>query len=180
MHHSGCTYVLLYLLILPSVVWANRPAEQGHGRVNMQGSIIDTPCVIDVESRDQSIVMATIPVGLIMRHGQGPTQPFSIRLENCTLTPKLPNKPDWSKFSITFDGPVSDGRLFAVNGEGKGVGLQIADDAGNMVLPRQAQPSSFLQSGTMTLNYTLRLVANHQTLHAGPYRAAIRFKLDYY
>ncbi|OKB66579.1 pilin [Serratia marcescens] len=154
--------------------------DQGHGRVNMEGSIIDTPCAIDVASRDQTIDMLTLPVGQIIRDGYGPTRPFSIRLVDCALTPMLPNRPDWSHFRVTFDGPTAHDDLFSVSGQARGVGLQIADIAGAIAVPGKPMPASALQVGSMRLDYTLRLVGDHQTLRAGAYRTTIRFKLDYF
>ncbi|WP_099707421.1 MULTISPECIES: fimbrial protein [unclassified Erwinia] len=154
--------------------------DHGHGQVSVQGAIIDTPCAIAVESRDQSIVMATLPVTRLLRDGQGPKQVFSIHLINCTLTPALFDQHDWSKFRVTFDGPVSDGSLFALKGEGKGIGLQISDSNGNVALPGQAMPAGLLQPPDMIIRFYLRLVENHQPLRVGSYGATIRFKLDYY
>lgn len=154
--------------------------DQGHGSVNMEGSIIDTPCAIDVASRDQTIDMSTLPVGQIIRDGHGPTRPFSIRLVDCALTPMLPNRPDWSHFRVTFDGPTAHDALFSVSGQARGVGLQIADNAGSIAVPGKPMPANDLQVGSMKLDYTLRLVGDHQTLRAGAYRTTIRFKLDYF
>lgn len=171
---------LLCLMLMPSAVFADRQADQGHGLVEMQGSIIDTPCAIDVADRNQSIDMSVIPVSQIMRDGQGPTRPFTIRLINCVLTPLKPGQPMVSRFSVTFDGATTNDNLFAVSGEGKGVGLQIADANGNFADPGQPLAGGKLQPGNSNLDYTLRLVSNRQTLRAGTYAATIRFKLDYY
>lgn len=167
--------VLLTSLSLPAGAF-----NQGHGRVSMKGSIIDTPCAIDVSSLDQTIDMITIPVGQIMRDGYGPEKSFHIRLINCTLSPLLPNRPNWSKFRVTFDGPTTDLGLFSVRGEARGVGLQIADASGVVAVPGEPMPASNLLTGSMRLDYTLRLISNRQTLRAGAYRTTIRFKLDYF
>ncbi|UJD79462.1 type 1 fimbrial protein [Serratia rubidaea] len=177
MRHRGFSIVLLYLLALPVTSWAS---NQGAGRVRMQGSIIDTPCAIDVDSRDQSVDMSVLPFGQIMHDGRGPSRPFSIRLVNCVLAHDNPNRPDWSTFRVTFDGPSSDGSLFALSGQGRGIGVLIADDAGNTALPGKQMPPGNLHADNMMLNYTIRLVADRKPLRAGEYRATIRFKLDYY
>ncbi|XTZ38509.1 fimbrial protein [Salmonella enterica] len=154
--------------------------DQGHGRVNMHGLIIDTPCAIAVESRDQTIDLSTVPVGEIIRDGAGPAISFQIRLVNCLLKPLTPNKPDWSRFQVTFDGAVTDGQLFALNGDARGLGLVIDDPAGHRIVPGVPTRFAALQAGSMNLGYTLRLVSNHQKLRAGAYSTSIRFKLDYY
>lgn len=68
---------------------AVQAAYQPHdwGRVNMQGSIIDSACAIATESQEQVIDMDVVPVADILRTGWGNTYPLSIELINCTLTP---------------------------------------------------------------------------------------------
>ncbi|MGN7915779.1 fimbrial protein [Enterobacter sp. 22466] len=176
MCHRGYFIMLFFLLTLPAAFWA---AVLGEGRVSMQGSIIDTPCAIAVDSRDQSIDMAVLSVEQIMRDGQGPTRPFSIRLVDCVLADN-PTQKNSNIFRVTFDGTTTNDNLFAVNGQGRGVGLQIADEGGNIALPGEQMQPGTLHAGNMTLDYTIRLVANHKTLRAGPYHSTIRFKLDYY
>jgi type 1 fimbria pilin len=145
----------------------------------MQGSIIDTACAIAAGSREQTIDMDTVPVGDIMRDGQGTTRPFSVELINCELSRPDPQLPDWHHFQVTFDGDA-DGSLFGVRGEAKGVALEIADSQGNKAMPGEPLPLGEIIPGSMKLDYTMKLVSNSQTLKAGRYTSAVRFKLDYY
>lgn len=155
-------------------------AGQGQGKVNVQGTIIDTPCAIKVDSRDQVINLMTLPLDQIVRDGVGPSKVFSIQLENCVLESGDPNLQDRSHFRVTFDGPVTDNNLFALHGDALGIGLEIMDAAGNRMQPGIASSSGQLQPGPMRLDYSLRLVGNHQRLRAGAYRTTVRFKLDYF
>lgn len=170
----------LLLLLAVDIFTPLQASDQGHGRVSMEGSIIDTPCAIDVASQDQTIEMATVPVSDIVRNGSGPAQPFSIQLVNCTLASAAAKQSEFSHFLVTFDGSTERDNLFGVNGEARGVGLQIADATGSVAIPGQPMSAGELQPGDMNLNYTLRLMGNHQALVAGSYRTTVRFKLDYY
>ncbi|WP_273974755.1 MULTISPECIES: fimbrial protein [Serratia] len=149
----------------------------GWGRVNMQGAIIDTPCAIAVDSREQVIDMGVLPLADIVRDGKGREHPFSIDLVDCLL--QRPGLHEWKQFQVTFDGDA-EGDLFGVRGEASGVALSIRDQAGRQALPGQAMTPMNIESGDMRLDYTLRLVANHQVLKSGYYTSAIRFKLDYF
>ncbi|MFK3695133.1 fimbrial protein [Serratia bockelmannii] len=149
----------------------------GWGRVNMQGSIIDTACAIAVESREQTIDMDVVPLADIIRDGQGRSKNFSIDLVNCIA--ERPGKDDWKQFQVTFDGEA-DGELFGVNGEASGVALQIIDTAGNIATPGKSLPLMDIVPGDMRLNYTMKLVANNHALKSGDYFSSIRFKLDYF
>ncbi|OAH32771.1 fimbrial protein [Serratia marcescens] len=170
--------VVFSCLLSPAVVQA-APAPQlaGWGRVNMQGAIIDTPCAIAVDSREQVIDMGTFPLADIVRDGEGRTRPFSIVLVDCLQ--QRSGLHEWKQFQVTFDGDA-EGALFGVQGEASGVALAIRDRAGRRALPGQAMVPMNIVPGDMRLDYTLSLVANHQALKSGHYTSAIRFRLDYF
>ncbi|RJF55529.1 type 1 fimbrial protein [Serratia inhibens] len=170
-------FILTLLLSISSAQAARQ--TQGWGRVNMQGTIIDTACAITAGSREQVIDMETVPIADIIRDGQGITKPFSIELINCVLTRSNNKLPDWRHFQVTFDGEA-DGELFGVQGKAKGIALQIADGQGNIATPGKPLPLGDISLRAMQLNYALRLVSNNQSLRAGAYSSAVRFKLDYY
>ena len=149
----------------------------GWGRVNMQGSIIDTACAITLESREQTIDMGVTPVADIARDGQGNSRAFVIELVNCVQA--RPGKNDWKQFQVTFDGDA-EGALFGVRGEASGIALQIADEHGNVAIPGQPLPLTDIVPGGRQLNYALKLMANRHALKSGEYFSAIRFKLDYF
>ncbi|ALX93542.1 hypothetical protein AV650_08180 [Serratia fonticola] len=80
---------------------------------------------------------------------------------------------------MTFDGDNDRGH-FGVNGEARGVALMIRDARGEVAAPGEALQASSMLPGERKLHYTLSLVGNQQTLRAGDYRTAIRFRMDYY
>ncbi|WP_350984773.1 fimbrial protein [Serratia marcescens] len=181
MGHSHAKLMLPCILALLLMANDSQAAysSQGLGRVNMQGAIIDTACAIATESQEQVIEMDTVPVADIVRDGKGISKGFSIELTNCVLSRTEKKLSDWQHFQMTFDGD-NDGGLFCVDGEAKGVGLQIADAYGNVARPGSPLPAGEIEPGSMRLNYEMRLVANKKTLRAGAYYSAIRFKVDYY
>ncbi|MBH2604613.1 type 1 fimbrial protein [Serratia marcescens] len=156
--------------------WA---ANQGHGEVTVNGRIIASACAIDTQSRDQTITMKTLPVGQIIRDGQGELQKFTIKLVNCVLEKTNPNQDDWRYFEVTFDGKA-DGKRFGIDGGAKGIALQISDALGNIAMPGVPLVKRDIQPGVMALNYGLRVVGNYQDLRAGDYFSTVKFKMDYY
>ncbi|WP_258090195.1 fimbrial protein [Serratia liquefaciens] len=168
---------LCLLMLLP--IENSQATAAGWGRVNMQGAVIETACAIDTDSRDQTIDMSVLPLSQIMRDGQGLTRPFSIRLINCVLERMDENIPKWRRFQVTFDGRIDNG-LFGVDGQARGVALQLADNYGNIVVPGIPSPFMNITEGNRELNYSLRLVSNNQVLRSGAYTSTIRFKMDYY
>lgn len=170
---------IISLAVLSQVAFASA-AGQGHGKVRVQGSIIETPCAIAAESRDQSIDLSTIPLSTLSSEGMGPAKPFTIKLLGCSPESSLKRSADWSKFSITFDGASAQENLFSVTGEASGFGIQLTDSAGNIAVPGKAMPQYAITPDSMSLNYNLRLMANQQRMRAGDYQSTIRFKMDYY
>lgn len=169
----------LLLWSLSIYVLINISPANALSSVKMTGSIIETACAIDVGSRDQTINMGSLSLSDIRRDGQGPVHPFVIKLVNCVLERQNPNKPNWQYFRVTFDGAHQSG-LFSVNGQAKGVGLQIQrNDDGTIIVPGQALSDQILTKGSRDLAYSLRLVANHSPLVSGQYYSQLRFKLDY-
>lgn len=149
------------------------------GLVTMQGAIIGSACTIAAGSREQTIDMGIVPVGNIIREGQGNAHPFSIMLTNCVLEQPSSNSLGWKQFQVTFDGDV-DGALFGIWGEANGVALQITDNMGNIAMPGNPLPLGDIMPKYMLLQYSIKLVANNQPLKAGRYFSSVRFRLDYY
>lgn len=166
------------LICLLSVNALALQPDQGHGVVRMNGSILDTPCAIDVADRDQTVELGIETTGELIHDGQGPARQFTIHLMNCLLQPRAHGRTEWSRFQVTFDGNSDDG-LFGVEGA-SGLGLKIADSEGHTAVPGKPMPYEAISSGRMALDYVLRLVGNHSRLYAGDYRTAIRFKIDYF
>jgi type 1 fimbria pilin len=168
--------VLINLLLCSSLA---QSSNQGRGEVTVNGRIIASACAIDTESLDQTITMATVPVSKIIRDGQGELHEFTIKLVNCALEKLNPALDDWRHFSVTFDGKA-DADLFGIDGDAKGIALQITDRLGNVAAPGVPMSENEIQSGTLEFNYGLRLIGNNQVLKAGSYYSTVRFKMDYY
>lgn len=173
------TWVLLFMLWN---CWAASTAatvkNQGQGIVRMHGSILETPCAIDMADKDQSVELGTETTGELLHDGRGPKRPFSIHLMNCNLATNNLINPTATRFQVTFEGKHDDS-LFGLDGA-SGVGLQITDSEGYVSHPGEPMPAGNLLPGRMTLNYMLQLTEDHHRLRAGDYRTAIRFKIDYF
>ena len=149
------------------------------GEVTLSGSIIDVPCSIDTGSFDQTLDMGVLSTKRILREGQGFSQEFTIKLMNCLLFQINNQLPEWRFFRITFDGRNDNGK-FGIEGNAKGVAVQISDRQGNIAAPGIPLPIGQLSSEDMALKYNVQLVSNSQQLQVGGYSSVIRFKIDYY
>ncbi|MBC3211568.1 fimbrial protein [Serratia fonticola] len=168
--------VLINLLLGPHLAMS---ANQRYGEVTVNGRIIVSACAIDTKSVDQTITMASVPISQVIRDGQGEWHEFSIKLVNCTLEQFNPQLDEWRYFSVTFDGR-EDGGHFGIDGNAKGMALQISDQWGNVAAPGVPMAKNDILPGSMEFKYGLRLIGNHQVMKAGNYNTTVRFKMDYY
>lgn len=166
-------------IMLPLLSISVPAAVKGHGRVNIQGTIVDSPCAISAGDRDQTISMTATPVGNIIREGKGNDYALGITLIGCTFSSEEHANTSWKKFSITFSGPA-DGNDFRVSGDAQGVALRIMDNRGNIVKPGMPLPEYEIQLNKTTLSYRVYLTGNDKLIEAGDYSAVIRFNLTYY
>lgn len=151
-----------------------------HGEVHMQGRIVEAACAIEMNSREQTVDMEVIPLVQLMNPSASISRPFSIRFIKCVL--ERSNRSSWSllqAFRITFDGS-QDGDLLRVEGEAKGIGLKIIDEAGNSVQLGEAMPVRMFRPGDNELRYTMHLLSNNTLLRVGAFHSIVRFKMDYY
>jgi type 1 fimbria pilin len=172
---------LLAVLAIPGVGYSVTMIQgKPHGRVGMQGSIIDGACAIDTGSQKQIIDIDLTSVDSLSRDNEGHKIDFHINLKNCSIDPANPSQPDWSAFRVTFDGQRGENGSFKTDGDAKGFGIKIFDSEGASILPGIPTGAHEISLGKMQLDYALKLVSNHEILQPGEYQTTIRFKLDYY
>lgn len=153
-------------------------AQDAHGQVNMNGSIVASACTLGVDSLDQHIDLGSVPMNVVARDGQGPDKPFNIRLEDCEMF--RPGQWDFNSVRVTFDGPRDEvPHLIRLMGDAQGIGLLIKDNVGRTVVPGETLAALPLNDGVVELHYTLAVEKNHQALFAGHYRTGVRFKVEY-
>jgi len=172
-------YLSLGLLVFLFSIENVLATDAGSGRVKMQGSVTEAACAISTSSRDQTVEMSVMPISELLQNKQGSHRSFSIHLVNCVLGRIDSNLPDWQRFQVTFDG-IDDRGLFGINGQARGVALQISDAEGNIAMPGVPLPSIAIIEGERQLNYSLRLIGNKKEIRPGDYSSTIRFKMNYY
>jgi len=160
--------------------------NQGSGRVMLAGKVVDSACALDAQSVYQVIELDDLPMGRLIRQGEGEPHAFSLSLIKCSLTRPDPSRPDtylpdWQHVRVTFEGQAdSGGRLFATVGSSRGLALRIADMQGQQSTPGVPMSLTSLSGGDQELRYTLQLVGNGQPMAAGSHRASVRFRLEYF
>ena len=177
---------LLALFIAPFTLVFAVQVNQGSGRLTLQGQILDSACALDASSAYQVVEFEPLPMGQLIRQGEGVPRTFSLRLIKCLLARPDPYRPgnylpDWQHVRVTFDGSAdSGGRYFAVGGTARGLALRIADTQGQESKPGVPMFLTPLTGEDQELRYTLQLVGNGRPMTVGSYRTAVRFRLEYF
>ena len=86
-------------------------AGQNTGHVNITGSIMGTPCTIEVGEPDQTLNIGNHAVSHIIKEGRGPEHIFSIQLYGCSLSEYETQSSTNNLFSIMFDGEEDYGHF---------------------------------------------------------------------
>jgi type 1 fimbria pilin len=148
------------------------------GRVYIDGSIVDSGCVIRVGNDNQTVAMQAVAMHGLLQGDATLQTPLNIYISNCIAAP-LKGTESLQAFRLTFDGE-SEGRHFIVQGAAKGVALQIRDAEGRLITPGMLLQSNALPAGNLTLNYFLRLVGSGQSLQSGNYHSTIKLNIQHF
>ncbi|GIZ28118.1 fimbrial protein [Morganella morganii] len=148
--------------------------EQQTGRVWLQGFVLDSSCTINMQDKYQRIDIPQVAATELYQRGYSSAFAFAVRLENCLLSA------DGKSLAITFTGPADSNGLFAISGEAEGVGIQLSQGDGSVIMPGKAVALPDIpQTKNITLNYRLRLIADRNSMKTGIYRSTVNFNLDY-
>lgn len=169
--------LLIFLQVFTSL--SARAENQGHGRVSMQGSIVDTACAIAAGGADQTIDIGTVPISQLLHDGQGAEVSFQVHLVNCSLNGDARLHTHWKDVHIVFDGGNEGGNLFALQGSGQGEALIISDASGVNAIPGEPMPDVPLTRGSTSLTYRMRIVPDSQPLRPGTLHTTVRYFMEY-
>ncbi|EHJ4094743.1 fimbrial protein [Escherichia fergusonii] len=151
-----------------------------HGRASFKGQVIAPACTLAMEDTWQAIDMGETPVRDLQDSFVGPEKKFRLRLRNCELAGTGKRVYTASRVRVTFDGLQGETPdKFSLTGQAEGINLQILDNQGYPARVGKVMPPLLLNGNEEGLDYTLRVVRNGQSLKAGDYYAALRFKVDY-
>ncbi|MEY1577953.1 fimbrial protein [Providencia manganoxydans] len=170
-------------------------AEGGSGEVKFNGSIITAPCSIAPGQQSQEVELGQVSNSLLEMGGMSTPQPFSIKLEGCTLnaTYNTGEKDDQGNdvtatynntISIRFSGSEwvngsNNTGLLAITGEGRGAGVQLLTPAGTAVPVNSTTPQNFI-AGDNTLRFQAALKGFQGTpVTPGNFDAVTNFVLTY-
>ncbi|KKZ16527.1 fimbrial protein [Serratia marcescens] len=159
--------------------------NQGHGKVSLGGTIVETPCGIASDSLDQTVDFGLISMTDASQDGQsvliGSRRHFTIKLVNCELASQV--KPDfiYRAANVTFDGTADsrDPSLLGVYGEAQGVAIELLTDAGTPIPLGSTTADYQIVAGDNTLRFGVQLRLHPDKARAGGFSSLAKFTLSY-
>lgn len=186
-----CTVAALSCVLLALCVAQGHAEIQGmSGVLDISGSLVDTPCALDMSSADQSIDLGNVSRSQLMRPGdEASPVAFQLRFIDCQrASGSIPDEHTgnlvWSAWqpvvSVAFVAPADedDPRLVKVQGV-TGMGLRLSDALGRSVrLGARGEPL-YLAHGNDNLTWQVQPTRTAAALSNGAFRATVDFRLMY-
>lgn len=161
-----------------------------HGTLTVSGQLVDSPCRLSMESRDQSIDLGTLASAELAYPGakSHPVR-FDVRLEGCLmasghLRDAQTDSTVWGAnqpvVSVAFTAPAdfSDPSLIRLSGV-KGIALRLTDGHNRDVRLGSSGVPQLLTPGGNTLAWTVAAERVPGRLVPGAFRAVADFRLSY-
>lgn len=160
------------------------PVSVSGGTLQMQGSVVNTPCAIDNDSASQSVVLGQLRTAEINdKNNVSSPIDFSIKLIGCAID-------TYSKASVTFSGNTLAGNPMALTPIGsqanstvaKGIGIQILQDGNPVQVDgEKATAAKSLNSGNSDLKFQAQYIAlgNANEVTPGAANANVSFTVNY-
>ncbi|MGQ3664455.1 fimbrial protein [Citrobacter braakii] len=152
-------------------------ADQGHGTVTFEGSIVDAPCSINSDSVDQTVQLGQVAASSLEDGGTSTPAKFSIKLGGCDVTTITDG------VSITFtgnaDATTADNLAFGAGSSAKGASIALADGEGKVIPLGTTSDPIALNGGDNTLNFQAYLVGGTASVTPGSFTSVTNFTLAY-
>jgi len=152
------------------------------GQVNFNGSIVNTPCAVDVDSANQTVTLGQYRQAAFTQAGDvsAPVN-FSIKLTDCDASV-------YTKAKITFSGTTSAGseNVLALNGDSasdtvaSGVGVQILQNSAPLnVNGTTSSNAQTLLDGENNIPFQAQYIAIADEVGVGVANASTDFTITY-
>ncbi|MEI9482402.1 fimbrial protein [Enterobacter cancerogenus] len=153
---------------------AANAADQGHGTITFQGSIIDSPCSITAETANQTVDLGQVSSTALNNGQTSSPKAFFIQLEQCD-TKQL------KEVSTTFTGAAdaTNAKMLGITGSAKGAGIVITDGSGTPVELGVASKAQKIGDGSNKLSFSAYLQSSGASVTAGDFSSTADFTLAY-
>lgn len=153
--------------------------NQGQGKVNFKGTVIDAPCGIAPESADQSIDFGQISKAHLNANGISVKKDLDIKLVNCVLDQQK------QTVKVAFSGTNVNGYANELGTAGDtGTAIVISSEDGSLVTfdGKTAAGGKKYKAGDNTMHYSAwvkKSSAANANIKEGEFTAVTNFNLIY-
>lgn len=132
--------------------FAANPVNQGEGKIDFKGSIIEAPCSVDEAKTTKEVDLGQVSDVLLAGGGKSTPKDIQIVLTDCSIATK-------SKVKTTITGAPSaiNADLLGISGNAEGASIAIVDGSGALVKLGEATKFQPLNTGLNVLNFTAYL-----------------------
>ena len=161
-----------------------------HGLLEVKGELVDAPCRLSMESRDQTVDLGTLSTADLSAPGAR-SQPltFTVRLEGCLVaagrqydarTGTMTRGADQPVVNVSFVAPAdfSDPSLMRLSGV-QGIALRMTDDRNHDIRLGSRGVPRLLTPGENQLRWTVVAERTPEALVPGAFRAVADFRMNY-
>lgn len=156
--------ILLATLISGAMSASALAVDAGSGTVTFTGAIIEAPCSIAPGDENQTVALGQVSNVTLQNDGASSAQPFSIKLEGCSLnanTGAVDGEGKPIKYnntvSITFNGTeaVNSGKntgFLQITGDAQGAAVKIMNMSGETVKVNNLNTRNFVAGDNQFFN----------------------------
>ncbi|OFC62137.1 fimbrial protein [Candidatus Erwinia dacicola] len=160
----------LYAMLLAATGAA--VADNGYGKINMRGVVIDAPCSLSPESASLEVDFGQLSSAELRNGRESQSEEFALNLQRCSSVLK-------NQVRVTFQGTVYSDGLFAVGGGNESVGLILRDCNGQSVLNNQPVAWQRINDGDNKLVFFAAVKGRAPTIDTGAFQAQMLFLIEY-
>lgn len=159
------------------------------GIINFEGSVVNTPCIIQSDSKSQTVTLGDVTAKSIKNKGaKGQSKGFNIQLVDCDLTGVTSSgaaAANYSTATVKFMGTTVSGdnkvlALGAADNSATNVGIQIAQNNTPLALDGSAESAAqTLNTNGASIPFTANIVSTAANPTAGAANATVNFIVTY-
>lgn len=148
-----------------------------HGVLEINGSLMEAPCLLDMRSEFQDVAMDSSALANL-RHPGDTGQPVTLtfRLMGCFAARVSDKAMPMISFLSAAD--ADEPTLLKMGGV-SGVGLRILNDQGRQIAPGERYQPHFTTAGGNTMVYQVIPVRTVAPLTTGRFKATVDFRMSY-
>lgn len=156
------------LLLAPG----SQAAENGYGKINLSGVVVDAPCSIVPGADSIEVNFGEISSAALQNGHPSPARDFYLALARChTLL--------HHQVQVTFQGTSYADGLFSVGEGNTTVGIELRDRNGQPVRNNQPVAWQRLNEGDNQLHFTTVLKARSPVVSPGRFQTQVLFTVAY-